>query len=80
MAQLNLTQENYIAGRKLPNYREGEAFALLTLYLYQQGMQGLQGFAFCILTVNDYATNLSSKQSVGFKYKNGIFAELCLKF
>ena len=38
------------------NYRGGETFVLFTGYFYQQGVQGLQVFAFCILTVNDEHT------------------------
>ena len=44
----------------------------------KQGVQGLQEFFLCVLTVNN-ETNLGSKESVGVKYKDGICAELCLK-
>ena len=48
---------------------------ILACLILKQGVQGLQAFAFCLLTVNDE----HAKQSVGVKYKDGICAELCLK-
>ena len=45
----------------------------------QQGVQGLQEFAFSFVTVNDEHTKLGLKESVGVKFKEGICAELCLK-
>ena len=37
-------------------------------------VQGLQAFAFFVVTVNDEHTNLGSKESMAVKFKEGICA------
>ena len=44
----------------------------------KEGVQGLQALAFCVVTVNYELQNLSSKESLGVKFKDGICTELCL--
>ena len=46
--------------------------------LNEQEVQGLQAFAFCVVTVNDEHL-LGSKESLRVKFKDGICTKLCFK-
>ena len=48
--------------------------------LQTYGFQGLQEFAFFTVTVMINIRNLGSKESFRGKFKDGMCAELCLKF
>ena len=53
----------------------------IVLYKILQGVQGLQAFAFSVVTVKDEHTKpLDLKESVEVKFKEGICAKLCLTF
>ena len=45
----------------------------------QQGVQRLQAFAFCVVTVNNEHTKPRFKKSLGLKFKDGKIAESVLK-
>ena len=56
------------------------SFTTKSCVVYKQQVQGLQAFAFSIVTINNKHAKPRSKESVGVKFKEGICAELCLKF
>ena len=45
----------------------------------KQGAQGLQVLLFSVVIVDDEHQNLGSKESVGIKFKEGIYTKFCLK-
>ena len=49
------------------------------LALAKQGVQELQAFAFCVVTINNNHANLGSRGSIGVKYKDDICGKLSLQ-